>query len=172
MTPRASRSQSVIEVPTTHHTDVSAALPNPNHLDTIQQQPTSPTSFTPGLVHSTSNSNLRPHTFHGRINHNTTIQPATSGWQPAPTQGTTHTVPQAPQLDLSKTDDVAVLKQEILNLRRKAAIYREERDSLAAILAIEKDFVRDRQNKLDSWEHFARLIVFKVFHIPTFFFSF
>lgn len=81
-------------------------------------------------------------------------------------------MPQAPQLDLSKTDDVAVLKQEILNLRRKAAIYREERDSLAAILAIEKDFVRDRQNKLDSWEHFARLIVFKVFHIPTFFFSF
>jgi hypothetical protein len=71
--------------------------------------------------------------------------------------------PVATQLDLSKTDDVALLKQEILNLRRRNAIYREERDSLAAILAIEKDFVRDRQNKLDSWEHFARLIVFKVY---------
>jgi len=64
-------------------------------------------------------------------------------------------------LDLATTDDVALLKQEILNLRKKNAYLTEERENLLSILSLEKEFVHDRQNKLDSWEHFARLVVFK-----------
>lgn len=64
-------------------------------------------------------------------------------------------------LDLNTTDDVALLKQEILNLRKKNAYLNEERENLLSILSLEKEFVRDRQNKLDSWETFARLVVFK-----------
>jgi hypothetical protein len=152
---RSSRSQSVIETSASNG-DISAAVPNPNHLDTIQPNT---------LPHSASNSNLRPHTYHGRLNQaaQSSNMQATN-WSAQPTQADSlETIPIPAQLDLAKTDDVALLKQEILSLRRKAAIYREERDSLAAILGIEKDFVRDRQNKLDSWEHFARLIVFKVY---------
>ena len=144
--------------------NISAALPNPNHLDTIRHNKNSSNS-NPDLSHTASNSNLRPHTYHGRIK---TKQSTKTDLRVSaqPTPAPSQEIQPAKELDLAKTDDVALLKQEILNLRRKTAIYREERDSLAAILAIEKDFVRDRQNKLDSWEHFARLSVFKVGHLP------
>lgn len=108
--------------------------------------------------HAVSNSNLR----------HTVAVSAPSLVSPQPTIHHTHYPPieikpvvhPAP-LDLATVDDVALLKKEILYLRRKVAICQEERDSLQAILAVEKDFVRDRQNKLDSWEHFARIVVFK-----------
>lgn len=64
-------------------------------------------------------------------------------------------------LDLATTNDPEVLKQEILSLRKKNALLADERENLLSILGLEKEFVRDRQNKLESWEHFARLVIFK-----------
>ncbi len=66
-------------------------------------------------------------------------------------------------LDLATTNDVALLKQEIMHLRRKTELLMEEKAKLVSILGMEKEFVKDRQNKLESWEHFARTVLFKVY---------
>lgn len=126
--------------------------------------PLSSSASSPYPPSTTNNNRPRNHTFSDPRHALPTLTSSTN-WNmknsnvPTPKSPTSYQ--ESTALDLNTMDDVALLKQEILNLRKKNAYLNEERENLMSILSLEKEFVRDRQNKLDSWETFARLVVFK-----------